>query len=105
MLAQSGELVSAVLFRAPAPLVDIGANLVDHSFEKVEGRLTDLTQGGSFSACTAPHATAPLHAYVSLFLTQHSASTCSRQAPQRWTGTLGLLKVPTHVPLSPLAGS
>lgn len=33
-----GELVSAVMFPSPAPLVDIGVNLVDRSFEKVGGR-------------------------------------------------------------------
>jgi len=32
--ASQGELVQAVMRKSPAPLVDIGVNLVDHSFDK-----------------------------------------------------------------------
>lgn len=32
--ASQGDLVGAAMFRAPHGLVDIGANLCDHSFEK-----------------------------------------------------------------------
>jgi hypothetical protein len=30
-----GELVQQSLIRSPAPLIDVGVNLVDHSFDKV----------------------------------------------------------------------
>lgn len=30
-----GDLTQAASIKAPGPLVDIGANLIDHSFEKV----------------------------------------------------------------------
>ena len=34
-----GELVQNCLVRSPAPLIDVGVNLVDHSFDKVSSTI------------------------------------------------------------------
>jgi hypothetical protein len=39
-LTWQGELVRNCLRKSPAPLIDIGVNLVDHAFEKVNTQST-----------------------------------------------------------------